>query len=620
MLSPETLLSNLVHFRTYAKYLPFQKRRETLEETINRNMQMHLDRFPKLSRDIIKAYTQVHDLKVMPSMRSLQFGGDAVVKNPLRSYNCCYTVVDSPEKFSEILFLLLSGTGVGFSVQKHHVEALPTVQLPREEGRYLIHDSIEGWAEALNQLMLAYFFKRVRPVFDFTQIRPRGSYLVTSGAKAPGPEPLKNSLKLVEELLKKAVGRKLRPIEVHDIICVVSEAVLAGGIRRAALISLFSPSDEEMLNAKVGNWWERHPYRARANNSAYLVRGKVTREQFEYIYDKCIESNAGEPGFFWSNDDTETMGTNPCAEIALNANQLCNLSVVNQTHLYTKKDFMNAVYAAALLGTLQASYTEFPYVSDKWRKQTEKEALIGVSFTGIADNHHFVSEEMLREASQLVLDVNEKYAKKIGINMAARTTCNKPDGTVSTVFGSSSGIHARHAPFYIRRVRMNKTDDLAVYLKRVIPELVEDDVMSSTGVVVSIPQASPQGSITRYDESALDLFKRVKRYYLNWIKPGHRSGTNTHNVSVTINYKPEEVLYLKEALWKDRNSYAAVSLLPFSDSIYKQAPFEDCDEATYHKLASYIKDVDLTQVVEEQDNTERAEQLACVSGVCEINL
>jgi ribonucleoside-diphosphate reductase alpha chain len=610
------LLSNIVSFRTYAKHLPNFGRREVFEETLNRNMQMHLDKFPKLSRDIVKAYQKVHEFKVMPSMRALQFGGEAILKNNIRSFNCSFLHIDHERSFSEALFLLLSGTGVGYSVQRRHVNKLPAIQMPREEGEFIVHDSINGWAQALETLMDAYFFGSIRPVFNFSNIRQKGSYLVTTGAKAPGPAPLKYMLEQVEIRLKAAMGRRLKPIEVHDIVCIIADCVLSGGIRRAALIVLFDRTDDEMLKSKHGTWWEKHPYRARANNSAVLPRGAVRKEQFEYIYKMCIESNAGEPGFFWTND--ENLGTNPCAEISLQSNQFCNLTTINQTGVKDKKDWLNRVYSATLLGTMQAAYTDFPYLRPIWKQTTEVEALLGVSNTGIADASGIITAEWLKEGATLAKEVNDKYSRKLGINPAARITTIKPEGTASCVLGSSSGIHARHSEYYLRRVRMNKDDALALYLKNTIPELVEDDVFSANGVVVTIPQESPQGAITRNMETAKSMFERTIFYHENWIKPGHNSGVNTHNVSVTISYKPEEVEELFDLLWKHREAYTAISLLPFNGGVYQQAPFEDCTKETFEKFDAMVKDIDLTKVQEENDNTNRIENLACSAGGCEI--
>jgi ribonucleoside-triphosphate reductase len=610
------LLSEIVAYRTYAKHLNHLNRRETLEETLNRNLHMFLDKYPRLSRDILKAGKQLHDFNVMPSMRSLQFGGEAIARNNVRLFNCAFANIDYPRIFGEALFLLLSGTGFGYSVQKRHISQLPSLRQPKEENIYVVHDSIEGWAEALNQLMGAYFYGSIRPVFDFSRVRAKGSYLVTTGAKAPGPDPLKSMLEKVEAILKRAVHRNLTSLETHDIVCLIADCVLAGGIRRAALIVLFDRDDNDMLTCKHGNWWEKHPHRARANNSAILPRHEVTYEEFKHVFDMCIASNAGEPGFVFTND--LDWGTNPCAEIGLRSNQFCNLTTTNLTGIRSEKDLNNRVYAAALLGTLQAGFTDFPYLSEKWKTTTEEEALIGCSFTGIADATGLTGEQ-LQKAAKLVLEVNEKYARKIGTNLAARSTAIKPEGTASCVLCSSSGIHARHSEFYLRRVRMNKDDELARYLVRVVPDLVEEDLFSKSGVVVTIPQESPAGAITRHQESALSLFDRVKHYYNNWVIPGHRSGVNTHNVSCTINYKPEEIDELLVKLWEDRFQYGAVSLLPFSDTIYQQSPFQDCDKQTFDKYNEMVQDIDLSKVLELEDNTNRAEQLACTAGgVCEI--
>jgi ribonucleoside-triphosphate reductase (thioredoxin) len=610
------LLSELVSFRTYAKYIQHIRRRETLEESINRNMIMHLDKFPKLSRDIVKAFDSVHALKVMPSMRGVQFAGDAVLKNNVRQYNCSYLPINDVRSFGETLFLLLSGVGVGFSVQKRHTEQLPKVQAPREEGVFVTHDSIIGWAQALDVLMESYFLGRIRPVFDHSKIRAKGSYLVTTGAKAPGPEPLKLMLESVERKLKEAIGRKLSPLEIHDIVCIVSDCVLAGGIRRAALISLFDRDNEEMLKCKSGEWWVKHPYRARANNSAILPRDEVTKEEFDYIFEILEKSGSGEPGISWTNNSD--WGFNPCHEIALNPNQFCNLTTINQTGITTKQEFLKRVHSATLLGTLQAAYTDFPYLRPIWKETTEREALLGISFTGIADANGVVQADWLQEGAKLVLEMNEKYAKKLGINIAARTTTVKPEGTSSCVLGSSSGIHARHSEYYLRRFRINKGDSLDSYLRNVIPDLVEDDLFSNTGSVVTIPQKSPEGAIVRENESALDLLNRVYMYNKNWVKPGYRSGDNQHNVSATISVKDGEWKEVRDSMWKNRNLYSGISLLPYDGGTYKQAPFEECSKETYEDYEKKVKAIDLRQIVENEDNTNKTETVACSGGVCEI--
>lgn len=616
MNSSNKLLSDLVAFRTYAKHLPNLGRRETFEETINRNMAMHLDKFPQLSRDIVKAYQKVHELSAMPSMRGLQFAGEAIVKNNIRQYNCSFLPIDDVRAFGEVLFLLLSGTGVGFSVQKKHVGQLPAVGLPQEETPFIIHDSIMGWAQALDALVEAYFFRRLRPIFDYSQVRPKNSYLVTTGARAPGPDPLRKMLNDVEGKLKVAVGRKLRPIEVHDIVCIISDCVLSGGIRRAATISLFDRDDDEMLKSKSGEWWLNHAYRARANNSAVLPRGEVTREEFNHIFSICKNSGSGEPGFSWTND--VDWGYNPCHEISLNSNQFCNLSTVSQTGIKNKKDFMNRVYAATLLGTLQATYTDFPYLRPIWKQRTEQDALIGVSFTGIADSGGVVTPELLVEAAKHVMEVNEKYAKKLGINVAARATTLKPEGTSSCVLGSASGIHARHSQHYLRRFRITKGDSLDNYLRHVIPELVEDDIFSSTGSVVTVPQESPAGAITRENETALTLLDRIYVYNKHWVHNGFRGGANQNNVSATVSVKDHEWDAVRDSMWENRDVYSGISLLPYDGGNYQQAPFEECSEEKFKQYSKLVKEINLKEIVEVEDGTRRTETVACSGGVCEI--
>jgi ribonucleoside-diphosphate reductase alpha chain len=507
----------------------------------------------------------------------------------------------------------MCGTGFGFSVQKQHVGKLPTIRKPKEEGKYIVADSIEGWAESLNVLMQAYFNGGLRPVFDYSLIRSKGARL-SNGATAPGHEPLKAMLEVVEAKLKLSIGRKLRPIEVYDIICMIADCVLSGGIRRAACICLFSKDDEEMLSSKQGQWWEKHPYRARSNNSVVLERSTTSKEEFERVFDACIKSNAGEPGFSWSNNTD--MGYNPCHEISLQSNQFCNLTSVNLTGIKNEKDLHNRIYTASMLGTMQAAFTDFPYLSESWRTQTEKDALIGVSFTGIADSN-ILTPEQLRNSAKLVLDVNEKYAKKIGINVASRTTCVKPEGTMSCIVGSASGIHARFSPYYLRRVRMNKNDALTKYLMAKIPYLIEDDTFSPSGVVVTIPQESPIGAITRNDETAKTLLNRVLMYNEDWVKAGYRSGDNHNNVSCTINYKPEEIDQLRKELWENRESYTGISLLPFDGGSYVQAPFEECTKTIFDELSKGISNINLTEVMEFEDTTKRLETAACSGGACE---
>ncbi len=610
------ILSDITVHMKYARFLEENNRRENWEELVTRNMKMHMKKFPELKKDIISAYRYVYDKKVLPSMRSMQFGGKPIEVSPNRIFNCAYTPIDDYRVFGEVMFLLLGGTGVGFSVQKHHVEKLPEIRKPSTRSRrFLIGDSIEGWSDAIKALVTSYFKGTSRLRFDFSDIRPKGARLVTSGGKAPGPQPLRECLVKVEGVLDaKENGDQLTPIEVHDIICYIADAVLAGGIRRAALISLFSADDEEMLAAKAGNWYELNPQRGRANNSVVIMRHRIDRDTFMSIWDRVRESGSGEPGFYFSND--KDWGTNPCCEIGLRPNQFCNLTEVNVSDVRDQTEYENRVRAAAFIGTLQAAYTDFHYLRPIWKRNTEKDALIGVSMTGIASGN--VLELDMNAASLVVKKENRRVAMQIGIKPAARSTCVKPAGTTSLTLGTSSGIHAWHNAHYIRRIRVGKNEAIYNYLINNIPELVEDDKFRPHDTaIISIPQKAPQGAITRH-ESALDMLRRVKSVSDTWIKGGHQKGQNTHNVSATVTIKSDEWKAVGEWMWLNRKSYNGLSVLPFSDHTYVQAPFEDCTEEEYNSLSQLLKRIDLDLIIEEQDETNLSGELACSGGSCEV--
>ena len=601
----------------YARYLHDKKRRETWDELVTRNMNMHLKKFPEMELQIRKAYKMVYDKKVLPSMRSMQFGGKPIEVAPNRIFNCAFMPADDWRCFGEAMFLLLGGTGVGYSVQKHHVEKLPEITRPNmnRTRRFLVNDSIEGWADAVKALVRSYFNGGSRLRFDYTDIRPKGAALITSGGKAPGPQPLRECLVKLEGMLsQKENGDKLTPIEVHDMICHIADAVLAGGIRRAALISLFSADDEDMIAAKTGNWWETNPQRGRANNSVVLLRHKIDKEYFMNLWDRVKASGAGEPGFYFSND--KDWGTNPCCEIGLRPYQFCNLTEVNVSNVESQADLNERVRAASFIGTLQASYTDFHYLRDIWRRTTEKDALIGVSMTGIASGAVLGLD--MKEAANCVKEENARAAELLGIKPAARTTCVKPAGTTSLTLGTSSGIHAWHNDYYIRRLRVGKNEPIYDYLVSNHPELVEDEYFSPhTTAVISVPQKSPEGSILR-SESALQLLKRVKAVTDSWVKPGFRKGQNTHNISATISIKDAEWVDVGEWMWENRDSYNGLSVLPYDGGTYTQAPFEDCSKETYEAMMNSLKGIDLTSVSEEEDNTDLKAEAACAGGACEI--
>jgi len=618
------ILSDITHFMKYAKYLDGLQRRETFEETVDRNKAMHLKRFPELSDEIEEVYSFVYNKRVLPSMRSMQFAGKPVELNNSRIFNCSYLPIDHIDSFSEIMFLLLSGCGVGFSVQKHHVGELPPVKGPKinpntgktRKRRYVIGDSIEGWADAVKVLVEAYFYEKSDPDFIFDGVRLKGSRLITSGGKAPGPQPLKDCIHNVRKVLdRKNRGQKLSTIEVHDIICYVADAVLAGGIRRAALISLFSFDDDAMRAAKSGNWWEKYPQRARANNSAVALRHRIKKKDFMDLWERIENSNSGEPGIYFSNN--QDWGANPCVEIGLRPFQFCNLVEINGSVPFkNQKEFNEVCKAASFIGTLQASYTDFHYLREVWQETTEKDALIGVSITGIASG--CLDNFDLTEAANAVIEENRKVADALGINHAARTTCVKPAGTTSCILGTSSGIHAWHNDYFIRRIRVGKNEPMYQYLSENHPDLVEDDYFKPhIQAVIALPIRAPRGSTLR-SETVMDFLARVKRFSEEWVLPGHVSGQNTHNVSATVAIKSDKWNDVGDWMWKNRASFNGLAVLPFDGGTYVQAPFEDCTEYIYRKLYKNLEEVDLTRIVEEIDNTELKESLACAGGSCEL--
>lgn len=931
----QKILSDITVFMKYAKYLPQKQRRETWTELVDRNKNMHLQKFPQLSAEIEEAYKMVYDKKILPSMRSLQFAGKPIEIGNQRIYNCCYLPIDHYKAFSETIFCLLSGCGVGYSVQFHHVEKLDPIIKPTKTHRFVVEDSIAGWADAIKVLMKSYFTGKFKPRFDFSEIRHKGAMLVTSGGKAPGPEPLKICLSHIEGILEsKQTGEKLTTIECHDILCHLSDAVLAGGQRRSATLALFSIDDEDMLTCKFGNWWELNPQRARANNSALIVRNRIKETEFKQLWKKIELSNSGEPGISFSNDpeygfnpcfsgDTlietefgkkpikdvvgqinlvnyrgeivdgsvwssgvketvnvnlsngETLCCTPnhvfltidgteipasdlkgsrivpfvkmrthndefvkygflqgdgaigrlssnahkgleifigkndldiaelfgityvaakrsyyttgfndklrelgldtsplthrafpttfdswstdeqlsflrgmysangsiikngrvsykavseslilklssvlssfgidnyittnksksvkfengtyicrrsydlniakfgaikrfaelisfvhvykvdslrdilrkispvvrsvrsassvevfdfklnddthwgvvgsgfvahnCHEISLRPFTFCNLVEINGADVMSETDFYERCHKAAFLSTLQASYTDFYYLRPIWKTNTEKDALIGVGITGIAANA--IDSNWLSVGANIVKKVNETTSKLIGINRAARSTTVKPSGTSSCVLGTSSGIHAWHNDYYIRRIRVGKDESIYKYLNAQHNELVEDEYFRPTTIsVISIPQKSPANSTIR-TESAIELLERVKTYNLEWVHKGHNKGPNTNNVSATVSIKPEEWDQVGEWMWTNRDVYAGISVLPYDNGSYIQAPFTDCTKEEYDNLIQSLTEIDLTKVVELDDNTDLTGELACSSGNCEI--
>lgn len=613
----QEILSDITVFLKYAKYLPEKQRRETWFELVDRNKRMHVKKFPFLEKEIDSAYQFVLEKKILPSMRSMQFAGKPIEVNNTRIFNCAYLPIDDWHAFQEVMFLLLGGTGVGFSVQKHHVENLPEIKKPNpnKTKRYLVGDSIEGWADAVKVLVRSYFKGGDTIRFDFSDIRSKGARLVTTGGKAPGPDPLKICLVKMDLILSnKNDGDKLKPIEVFDLCCYIADAVLTGGIRRAALITLFSADDQEMISAKSGSWWELNPQRGRSNNSAVLLRHKITHSFFMNLWKKIELSGAGEPGIFFTND--KDYGTNPCCEIALRPFQFCNLVEINASNISSQQDFNDRCKAASFIGTLQASYTDFHYLRTIWKKTTEKDALLGVSMTGIASMEVF--KYSIEESVSHVVDENARMAELLGINKSARLTCVKPAGTTSLTLGTSSGIHAWHDEYYIRRIRVGKNEAIYSYLSIYHPELIKDELFRPHDTaVIEVPQKAPKNSILR-TESATGLLERVREISQRWVKPGHISGSNTHNVSATITIKDNEWDSVGQWMWYNREYYNGLACLPHSNHTYAQAPFESISKEMYDEMITYLDSIDLTRVVEIDDKTDLKSEAACVGGACEI--
>jgi ribonucleoside-triphosphate reductase len=588
----------------YARYLKDLKRRETWSEAVERVRDMHLRRYPQIKEQIEWAFEQSRQKRVLGSQRALQFGGSAIEKKNARIYNCIASYCDRLRFFQECFWLLLCGCGTGFSVQKHHIERLPNFsskwlekQTIKPKKVYQIPDSIEGWADASGVLISSYFgggnfpeFEGTEVLFDYGLIRPEGAPLNSSSGKAPGPEPLKKALEKVRSLLNDCIANeqtRLKPINAYDMVMHFSDAVLSGGVRRSATICLFSPDDMEMAMAKTGNWFIDNPQRGRSNNSALLVRGKTTKEEFEKLMSYVREF--GEPGFVWA-DSTELV-VNPCVEIGLypvdietgeTGWEACNLCEINGKKCKTEEDFEIACKAAAIIGTCQAGYSDLTYLGETSKRILEREALLGVSITGMMDNPDILlNPEIQRKMAKVILDVNEEIANKIGINPTARATCVKPAGTTSCILGTASGIHPHHAMRYIRRSQGNYLEPPLQHFKKSNPIAVEKSVWSANGTdeVVAFCIEVPKGAKTKNDIDAKTLLEYVKLTQENWVTAGTRPERCTqpwltHNVSNTITVREDEWDVVTDFIYDNRQHFCGVSLLSISgDKDYPQAPF-----------------------------------------------
>ena len=599
---------------------------------------------------------------VLPSMRSLQFGGEATLVNHARLYNCAFTHMNRPKVFAEILWMLLSGTGVGFSVQKHHVSQLPFVleRSTEDDAHTVFHkvaDTIEGWADALDALMKAYW-EGNNIEFDYSLLRRKGAPLKVSGGRAPGYRPLKKALTRVEDILRGAAGRRLKPIEVYDIVMFIAKAVLSGGVRRSATICLFSHDDEEMRNAKTGNWFETNKQRSASNNSAILLRGNGDRTPFDALFN--AQRQYGEPGFYFT-DDTEH-GCNPCVEIGLapylditsetilnraiaagvttnddgvslsigdrvSGWQMCNLSTINGRAIRTPADFYAACRRAAIIGTVQASYTKFSYLQPVSELIVAQEALLGVSICGVMDRPEILLDpKVLEMGAEIVKLVNARLAKALGIQPAARTTCVKPEGTASLLLECASGIHPRHAKRYFRRVQANKLDPVYKFFKGINGAMTEQGVYGETDDVISFKVESPKGALTRHDMTAIDFLQKVALVQKHWVEHGtaHEDFNRglRHNVSNTVTYQPHEAAKVADFIWANRHSFTGVSLLQASgDHEFPQAPLMEVttegDIEMWAKLQ--YRQVDYRAMVETTDTTTLKDVAACAGGKCDIS-
>ena len=589
----------------YARWIPEKKRRETWNEAVDRVKQMMLEKYadkPEALPEIEWAYEQMRKKKVLGSQRALQFGGSPIFKHNARMYNCIVSFCDRTRFFQECMYLLLCGCGTGFSVQKHHIDKLPEL-LPKKEGskKYVIPDTIEGWSDAVGVLVSSYFdqfideelfveYSGKNVNFDYGEIRPAGAYLKSSGGKAPGPEPLKKALTNIRKILDKALKdgqKKLSPIQAYDIVMHTADAVISGGVRRSATICVFSPDDTEMATAKTGTWFIDNPQRGRSNNSALLLRDETSKEQFAELMKSVKEF--GEPGFVWS-DSTELL-VNPCVEIGMwpvcektkeSGWQACNLSTINCAKIKTEQDFFDACRAATIIGTLQAGFSEFEYLGGASERIISREALLGVSMTGIMEQHDICLDPTAqRRGATIVKKTNKKIADMLGINQAARTTCIKPEGTSSCILGTSSGIHPHHAKRYIRRVQANKMEPIYNYYSEQNPRACEESVWSNneSDDVVAFCVEVADGSKTKNKVDAIQLLDYVKSTQQNWVINGTNKELCTqpwlvHNVSNTINVKPDEWEEVEKYIYKNRKYFCGISLLPISgDKDYPQAPF-----------------------------------------------
>jgi ribonucleoside-triphosphate reductase len=633
-----TTYQEFIHLSRYSRWLPEKERRETWDETVARYFDFFTEHLKEtvnftLSKELRTELEQaVLGLRVMPSMRCIMTAGEALKRENIAGYNCSYVAVDRPQAFDEILYILMNGTGVGFSVERQYVSQLPTIadEFFETDTTITVADSKLGWAKALKELVGMLYIGQI-PRWDLSKVRPAGAPLKTFGGRASGPEPLESLMNFTVNVFKNAAGRKLSSIEAHDVVCKIAEVVVVGGVRRSALISLSNLSDDRMRAAKSGQWWNDNPQRALANNSACYSEKPdigVFMDEWKSLYD----SKSGERGIFnresavWMaskngrrNTEDFEFGTNPCSEIILRNREFCNLSEVVVRASDTRESLLEKVRLATILGTFQSTLVNFKYVSKSWRKNCEEERLLGVSLTGIMDckltngkGPHGSLPAVLKDLKSMAVKTNKEFAEKLGINQSVAVTCVKPSGTVSQLTDSASGIHARHNPYYIRTVRGDKKDPLTKMMTDVgFP--VEDDTMNPSHTsVFSFPMKVDDSAVFRTDMTAIEQLELWKTYQENWCE---------HKPSVTISVKENEWLEVGAWVYENFNYMSGVSFLPFSEHTYKQAPYQDCSQKEYEILLNKMpKSVEWEKLAqyEQTDMTIGAQELACAAGFCEI--
>ena len=618
-----------IHKSRYARWLPEEGRRETWEETVTRYVDFFKERGQLKGKDYNLLKEAILHLDVMPSMRCMMTAGAALAKDNVAGFNCSYLHIDSPRSFDELMYVLMCGTGVGFSVERNFINKLPIVaeEFHPSDSTIVVADSKIGWASAFRELISLLYAGKI-PKWDMSKIRESGARLKTFGGRASGPEPLDDLFHFCVGIFQKSAGRKLTSLECHDVCCKIADIVVVGGVRRSALISLSNLSDPRMAKAKNGNWWDTEGQRRLANNSVAYTE-KPDFESFLAEMQNMYESKAGERGIFsrvaaqkiaarnGRRDPEQDFGTNPCSEIILRSNQFCNLSEIVVRPEDDLDTLKKKAEVAAIIGTLQATLTDFRYLRNVWKRNTEEEALLGVSMTGIMD-HYLLSkgdspdlEKWLEQIRDVAIKTNEKWAAKLGINQSAAITCVKPSGTVSQLVDSASGIHPRFSEYYIRRVRSDKKDPLAQFMQTAgFP--VEQDLMSQASLVFSFPVKSPQGCTTVKQVGAMEQLKLWKAYQNHWCE---------HKPSITVYYTDDEFLEVAQWIWDNFDLCSGISLLPYSDHVYQQAPYEDIDAEKYEELLAAMPvnvEWSALEQFEQDDNTTGSQELACVGGACEI--